>query len=196
MPRASNPPTRGSLASNGRTRIAAEAKYPGSHSGAAEQNLHQDPRNNAPSTTLNTASPGEKVLPPRQTKPAPLLERTESYRSHDSKPFPLTDNNNNSSLPSISKVVNFTQVDQWPLRQLASLPSVYGYWRVKWWPKDGQPLYSVQRPIQPPGPPLKPLDGKQAEEIAQEQWRISKLEEERREAEEACRAGDRSRRFR
>lgn len=215
MAQASNPPARDSLATNGQTRAGAEARYPTKHSGAAEQNLHQDPRNNAPSTTLYAASPGENVFPPMRRTLPPLPEISVPYRSHDYKPPPLlvtnnnnnSNNSNNSSLPSINQIIDATQADQWGSQQLPPLEldhlhsSVYESRSVNWRPGYGQPPHFHIGPTQPPGPPMKPFDGDIAEDIGQEQWRIVMLERkrrerrERREAEEGRRTGDRSRRI-
>ena len=190
MAQASNPPARDSLALNSRTRAGAGARFPGNHSGAAEQKLHQDPRNNAPSPTFNTASPGENVLPPMRTNPSPLRERTGPHRSHDNKSFRRNnndDNNSSSSLPLNTQIDKSTPADQWPSRQLPPprclYPSECESRSVIWAPKDGQPFHFVQGSTQPPGPPMKPFDGKKAEDIAQELRRISRLKSERRERE-------------
>ena len=153
------------------TKARAEGGYPWNQSGAAQPLSRQDPPSNASYIPFNTTSQ-EKIILPQPTTDILTLPAGEfdPWRSQDEH-FPLT---NNTSPPSNGQVLDptpFHRCFSWPPVLWSGVhPSVYES-RILEGPVHSLPHQFRTGTTRPPGPPLKPLDGPRANEIANEQQR-------------------------
>ena len=182
------------LYAHSQTGAGPQVRHPWDPSEAAQPNLNQHPRRDAPFTTSNTVSHGTAVFPPVQTNTHPLPETSGPYRNEDRR-LPLPEN---TMLPPITELVDSTRADrELPPRKhhwIGHLPNVYESRRLEKLdgqptrlvagptPPFGQPTRLVAGPTPPFGPPMKPFDGPRVEAMAQKQWRCLMLENDRRNA--------------
>ena len=138
----------------------AEVNSPRNHFKAGEPVLDQGPSENARgirfSTLFRTLPNGKIVLPPLGSTTLPLPE------------IPSPHQNENTNLPSTTGFTNYPQAHGWQSRLYSGhLPSPYETQRLERTTNGG--LRLVQGPAHL-GPPLKPLDGAEAETVAIDQF--------------------------
>ena len=185
---ASNSLAREPLHIGSQTRAGQEARHQWNPSAAAQPAMNHDSHHHDPFITSNAVSNGGTDFPPAQTNTAPVPETGDPYRNQHMR-VPVsetgdTDRNQRMRLTAPEQATNdrtprinanSTRADQGhpPPRHgwSVSMPDLREGRRLEERAVGGKPPALIPGPTQPLGPPLKPLDGPEAEAIAQEQWR-------------------------